>query len=1156
MKNKVMGKALSWVLSAAMALTMSGAIPAMTSTVYAAEPITTWANSSATAIAENCTINYGAKPSSDGLSASTLLTWKVKDTTSTDYNKTAGILNMVPSAQSFDAASYSSTAANTILGYFTATEQSAMQSTTIYRDGSNDQNLSDQTVGATTGVAVKLTDNGVTSTKIYFPCANEVATSFPSTISNKSIWTRDSLSGTKNSAAVDMSAYAASVTKAATGVGGTSSIAAVTSSAGTYYPIYNLDLSDRSKVLFKTATGTNYVLTEIGTGDQALATPVITKTEAGDTTGKANVTLSNIPTGATVNYFVTDLKDYTSSSATLKKVGTATVTNGVAAIDAGSNDLTSSYLFIYYSKTPVTGGTIYASTPAMATTNTIVTPTAANFSVGTLTYAGKTSQTNATAIENVVLPATYNASAKVIGDQGVVTVTKLVKDSKDVTLPATGLNAGTYEVWGTVAAGDGNDSSTSPTKFGVVATAIKLGDLVVKPYELATTNYTIALDAISQYAATPYTVAKLPLTLAADGTSGKLATTFATDKVNALNASVSVTAGTKSATNSSGTAAKVTISTSMLDNANFAISGTNAIVDSSVIINNAPMTGIEIAQAPTETTVVSGTAFNPAGLVLKATYEGDGTDYVTYGSGNSANFTFSPAITTNLLADTEFTVSYKDPVSGKSFTAPTKISVKVGSEAVLTSVSIPKTLTVNVGGSINIPTITYYPANVTGTKAITWTAATATNGIVSLLDNSGVVKADNTVATIKGVTAGTATLTVSVTVGAVTKTATSTVSVNAVNDGISWKRISGDSRYATAAAIAKATFTSAPTSAILVSGESFADALSASGLAGGLNAPILLTDPASLSSQTAALIKQWNLSTVYIVGGTAAVSDVVATSLKKDCDVTNVKRIYGNSRYETAEAVYTFGKAAGYFGSSVVITTGSKAADALSISPWAYSQRMPVLLAEDGALTGTSSTIIATGSFTKAYILGGTSAVNAATYSAVKAVIADTTRLSGNDRYETSAKIAQEFAGSSYTISNLYTKANTTYTAATITLGSQYNNTAFASGSDDHYVDALVGGMLQAKQNYVLPTGTEYYLKTGSSGTDSDYTKVTSVTVAAPILLVDGTSGAGFDLVESDYAKTSNNVSMLYVLGGTSAVTAATVAKITGNWTTVKEITD
>jgi hypothetical protein len=33
MKNKVMGKALSWVLSAAMALTMSGAIPAMTSTV-------------------------------------------------------------------------------------------------------------------------------------------------------------------------------------------------------------------------------------------------------------------------------------------------------------------------------------------------------------------------------------------------------------------------------------------------------------------------------------------------------------------------------------------------------------------------------------------------------------------------------------------------------------------------------------------------------------------------------------------------------------------------------------------------------------------------------------------------------------------------------------------------------------------------------------------------------------------------------------------------------------------------------------------------------------------------------------------------------------------------------------------------------------------
>jgi hypothetical protein len=39
MKNKVMGKALSWVLSAAMALTMSGAIPAMTTSVYASQPV-------------------------------------------------------------------------------------------------------------------------------------------------------------------------------------------------------------------------------------------------------------------------------------------------------------------------------------------------------------------------------------------------------------------------------------------------------------------------------------------------------------------------------------------------------------------------------------------------------------------------------------------------------------------------------------------------------------------------------------------------------------------------------------------------------------------------------------------------------------------------------------------------------------------------------------------------------------------------------------------------------------------------------------------------------------------------------------------------------------------------------------------------------------
>jgi len=53
MKNKVMGKALSWVLSAAMALTMSGAIPAMTTSVYAADSIEAGTYWAATATGDN-----------------------------------------------------------------------------------------------------------------------------------------------------------------------------------------------------------------------------------------------------------------------------------------------------------------------------------------------------------------------------------------------------------------------------------------------------------------------------------------------------------------------------------------------------------------------------------------------------------------------------------------------------------------------------------------------------------------------------------------------------------------------------------------------------------------------------------------------------------------------------------------------------------------------------------------------------------------------------------------------------------------------------------------------------------------------------------------------------------------------------------------------
>lgn len=66
-------------------------------------------------------------------------------------------------------------------------------------------------------------------------------------------------------------------------------------------------------------------------------------------------------------------------------------------------------------------------------------------------------------------------------------------------------------------------------------------------------------------------------------------------------------------------------------------------------------------------------------------------------------------------------------------------------------------------------------------------------------------------------------------------------------------RISGNTRYETMGMVSRAAFLSAPPSkaAVVASGTDFPDALAASSLAGHLNAPILLTDPKSLSNETA-----------------------------------------------------------------------------------------------------------------------------------------------------------------------------------------------------------------------------------------------------------------------------------------------------------------
>jgi putative cell wall-binding protein len=227
---------------------------------------------------------------------------------------------------------------------------------------------------------------------------------------------------------------------------------------------------------------------------------------------------------------------------------------------------------------------------------------------------------------------------------------------------------------------------------------------------------------------------------------------------------------------------------------------------------------------------------------------------------------------------------------------------------------------------------------------------------------------------------------------------------------VNWQRLEGEGRYDTMAAITQAGFASSEI-VILATGANFPDALAASGLAGLGKLPILLTDSQSLSAQTQAEIARLGAKRVIIIGGEGAVSPVVAETLLGLLGEGNVARISGDNRYQTARYIYEAGKEATdwNWGTTAIVVTGNKFADALSISPYSYATQSPIFLYDSVNQSFDSETLAAiqSGGFTKILLVGGTNAlpdsINDALALGAGTIIE---RWAGDDRYRTSAQVA------------------------------------------------------------------------------------------------------------------------------------------------------
>ena len=221
-------------------------------------------------------------------------------------------------------------------------------------------------------------------------------------------------------------------------------------------------------------------------------------------------------------------------------------------------------------------------------------------------------------------------------------------------------------------------------------------------------------------------------------------------------------------------------------------------------------------------------------------------------------------------------------------------------------------------------------------------------------------------------------------------------------------RLAGESAADTSARIATEAFPEGSEWVVIARDDDFADAMSATGLAGVLNAPIVLTDRYSLSDAAARAVQALGAKKAYIIGGTGAIpGDIERGLATSGCQTQG--RIFGYDSWDTStECAKKIAEHGGNPGSNAVVAMSTNFQDALSISSYAYKYQVPIFLESDEAhgrqLTEAAASAIKELSGT-IYVPGGNGAVPQASVEEVfgkKRVV----RLSGWDGYDTSNQIA------------------------------------------------------------------------------------------------------------------------------------------------------
>lgn len=223
-------------------------------------------------------------------------------------------------------------------------------------------------------------------------------------------------------------------------------------------------------------------------------------------------------------------------------------------------------------------------------------------------------------------------------------------------------------------------------------------------------------------------------------------------------------------------------------------------------------------------------------------------------------------------------------------------------------------------------------------------------------------------------------------------------------------RLSGDNRYATAAAISRETYDKSDT-VVLAYGMNYADALAGVPLAKKLDAPILLSNKDSISDETLNEIKRLGAKNVVILGGKGVISENIVNTLEKNgINKKNIERICGENRYKTAVRI---AERSNSEPTDLFLVYGQNFADALSVSTVAAIKNAPIIyLTTNGELTPDTAEYLSKvkSKVKHAYVIGGTSVISDEMMKkAENALGFKPERIAGKDRFATCVAVNNRF---------------------------------------------------------------------------------------------------------------------------------------------------